>query len=162
MMFDIEKVKTEGQRLKPIAAKLFSKLKKSTRSNQDKYFLKNHQEVFEEINCLDCANCCRFLGPRITYHDIERIAIFLRKKPSVLLETYFKIDEDKDIIFKQMPCPFLLEDNFCSIYEARPKACREYPHTDHKKTVQILDITLKNLETCPAVIEIVKRVVKEY
>ncbi len=30
------------------------------------------------------------------------------------------------------PCPFLGDDNYCSVYEARPKACREYPHTDRK------------------------------
>jgi Fe-S-cluster containining protein len=51
----------------------------------------------------------------------------------------------------------LESDNACSIYEDRPKACREYPHTDRVKQAQILDLTAKNALICPAVGEIVAR-----
>jgi hypothetical protein len=37
------------------------------------------------------------------------------------------------------------------------KACREYPHTDRHKQHQILNLTRKNAEVCPAVFEIVER-----
>jgi Fe-S-cluster containining protein len=40
------------------------------------------------------------------------------------------------------------------IYENRPKACREYPHTNRKRFVQILNLSHKNCETCPVVYEI--------
>ena len=49
-----------------------------------------------------------------------------------------------------MPCPFLDGDNLCSIYDVRPKACREFPHTDRKKIYQINHLTIKNTLTCPA------------
>ena len=113
-----------------------------------------HESVFETINCLDCANCCRTLGPRILDSDIRRIAPSLRIKPSAFVEKYLVVDEEGDYIFRSMPCPFLGSDNYCTIYDVRPKACREYPHTDRKKIYQILDLTLKNSYVCPAVIEI--------
>jgi len=54
----------------------------------------------------------------------------------------------------QAPCPFLAADNRCTIYESRPTACREYPHTNRKKMQQILDLTYRNTLVCPAVLKI--------
>ena len=119
-----------------------------------------HEAVFDTINCLDCANCCRTLGPRITDADVARIAASLRLKPSAFVERYLVVDEDGDYIFRSMPCPFLGSDNYCSIYDARPKACREYPHTDRRRVYQVLPLTLKNSATCPAVFEILERLRK--
>jgi Fe-S-cluster containining protein len=115
-----------------------------------------HREVFEETDCLACANCCRTLGPRLTDRDIERIAAALRLKPQDLVARYLRVDEDNDYVFKEMPCPFLGSDNYCLIYENRPRACREYPHTDRKKFYQIYPLTIKNAETCPAVFRILE------
>lgn len=61
-----------------------------------------------------------------------------------------------------MPCPFLLPDNYCMVYQSRHKACREYPHTDRKPFYQLLSVTEKNIETCPAVLEISRKIVKEF
>lgn len=120
-----------------------------------------HEEVFETIDCLDCANCCRTLGPRVTDADVQRIATSLRMRPSGFVERYLMMDEDGDYIFKAMPCPFLGSDNFCAIYDFRPKACREYPHTDQRRVYQILPLTLKNSAVCPAVFEILERLKKQ-
>ncbi|MBN2746575.1 MAG: YkgJ family cysteine cluster protein, partial [Bacteroidales bacterium] len=68
-----------------------------------------------------------------------------------------RIDEDGDYVFKTMPCPFLAPDNYCLIYDFRPKACREYPHTDRTKFLQIANLTITNSATCPAVYEILER-----
>ncbi|EGK06127.1 hypothetical protein HMPREF9456_00001 [Dysgonomonas mossii DSM 22836] len=113
-----------------------------------------HDEVSEKIDCLTCANCCRSLGPAIYDKDIERIAKALRIKPSEVVSSYLRIDEDGDYVFKSMPCPFLMDDNYCSIYESRPKACREYPHTDRKNFEQIYKLTVKNASTCPIAYEV--------
>ncbi|TFU87440.1 YkgJ family cysteine cluster protein [Dysgonomonas mossii] len=113
-----------------------------------------HDEVFEKIDCLTCANCCRSLGPAIYDKDIERMAKALRIKPSEVVSSYLRIDEDGDYVFKSMPCPFLMNDNYCSIYESRPKACREYPHTDRKNFEQIYKLTVKNTSTCPIAYEV--------
>lgn len=135
----------------------FSRLKRKPPKDLDEKVHGLHSEVFENFNCLDCGNCCKTLGPRISDKDILRIAKHLKAKPSVLTEKYFRIDEDNDFVFKTMPCPFLGHDNYCSIYESRPTACRNYPHTDRKKIEQLLDITQKNISVCPAVYEIVSK-----
>jgi len=113
-----------------------------------------HEDVSEKIDCLSCANCCRSLGPAIYDKDIERMAKALRIKPSEVVSAYLRIDEDGDYVFKSMPCPFLMADNYCSIYESRPKACREYPHTNRKNFEQIYKLTVKNASTCPIAYEV--------
>jgi len=64
-------------------------------------------------------------------------------------------------VLQSSPCAFLGGDNYCSIYESRPKACREYPHTDRKKMIQVMDLTYKNTLVCPAVLKITEQVKRE-
>lgn len=130
--------------------KFLTVLKKKPPKNLDKLVKEVHTEVFEEIDCTACANCCKTLGPLFTEADITRIAKYLKMRLPVFEEMYLQVDEDKDKVFKFMPCPFLGGDNLCSIYDIRPKACREFPHTDRKKIYQINHLTMKNTLTCPA------------
>jgi Fe-S-cluster containining protein len=132
-------------------------LKKKEPRKIDEAFHSAHEEVFEEIDCLQCANCCKTTSPIFYPTDIDRLAKFLKIKPGDFIQTYLRIDEDKDYVLQVAPCPFLRIDNYCSVYEARPRACREYPHTDRKKMVQITELTYKNTLVCPAVLEIVER-----
>ena len=138
----------------------FSKLKKRPPRNLDYIMQELHHTEFEKTNCLDCANCCRTTGPLFTNTDIVRIAKSLRQKPQQFINTYLRIDEDNDYVLKQVPCAFLGEDNYCSIYDVRPKACREFPHTDRKKFQQITNLTLKNVAICPAAYNIVEEMKK--
>jgi len=119
-----------------------------------------HDAISERTDCLTCANCCRSLGPRITDKDVERISKTLRMKSTDFTDKYMKIDEDGDRIFQSMPCAFLGADNYCSIYEVRPKACREYPHTDRKRFYQIYNLSIKNASTCPIVFEVLEELKK--
>ncbi|MPN61725.1 hypothetical protein SDC9_209467 [bioreactor metagenome] len=72
-------------------------------------------------------------------------------------EKFLQVDEDRDKVLKNLPCHFLSDDNTCTIYEVRPKACREFPHTDRKKIYQINHLTLKNTIICPAAFEFVEK-----
>jgi uncharacterized protein len=137
--------------------KFLASLKKKDPRRVDDLFHTLHDEVFEEIDCLTCANCCKTTSPIFYQMDIERIAKALRMKPGEFIEKYLRIDEDKDYVLKSSPCPFLDEDNYCKVYDDRPKACREYPHTNRKKMVQIMELTHKNTLVCPAALEIVER-----
>lgn len=141
-------------------AALVKRLSMMDNRKLDERFQTLHEAVFEEINCLECARCCRILGPRVTDADVRRISTFLRVKPSRLVENHLRVDEDGDYIFKSMPCPFLDNENYCVIYDVRPRACREYPHTDRPRVYQLLNLTLKNSEVCPAVFEILERLRK--
>ncbi|MDR1606419.1 MAG: YkgJ family cysteine cluster protein [Streptococcaceae bacterium] len=125
-------------------------LKKKPPKNLDQLTKEIHEAVFSEIDCTDCANCCSTLGPLFSEADINRIAKHLRLKLSRFESTYLQVDEDGDKIFQSMPCPFLAPDKLCDIYAVRPKACREFPHTDRKKIYQINPLTLKNTVICPA------------
>lgn len=138
--------------------KILQRLKTKDARKVDDVFHELHEEVFQEMDCLTCANCCKTTSPIFYQTDIERAAKALRMKPGDFIEKYLRIDEDRDYVLKSSPCPFLDEGNYCGIYENRPKACREYPHTDRKKMVQIMDLTYKNTLVCPAVLEMVERI----
>ena len=113
--------------------KFFSKLRTKPPKDLDLIVHKLHDSAFAQIDCLECANCCKTFEPRINEKDIERISKFLKLKKAVFIKTYLKTDEDGDFIFQSMPCPFLLPDNYCSVYDVRPRACAEYPHTNRRK-----------------------------
>jgi uncharacterized protein len=136
--------------------KFFQKLKKTNHRTLDQAFHEQHEKVFKSIDCLSCANCCKTTSPIFRDVDIKRIAKRFRVSEAKFIDCYLRVDEDNDYVLQTAPCPFLdLSDNKCTIYEDRPLACREYPHTNRKNMYQILDLTLKNAEICPAVSQIV-------
>ncbi len=140
--------------------KFFARLKKRTPKNLDEVMQELHEAEFRKTDCLKCANCCKTTGPLFTNADIERIAKFFKLRPLLFIEKYLLIDEDRDHVLQQLPCTFLDTDNHCSIYDVRPKACREFPHTDQRKFQQIDRLTLKNVAICPAAYNIVEAMKK--
>ncbi|MGB8374088.1 MAG: YkgJ family cysteine cluster protein [Salegentibacter sp.] len=143
--------------------KFFSKLRKKPPKDLDRQMQELHEEEFARTNCLDCANCCKTTGPLFTNKDIERISKNLKLKKQQFIDQYLRIDEDKDYVLQEVPCTFLDADNYCLIYDVRPKACREYPHTDRKDFHKISNLTIKNTAICPAaynIVEEMKRRVK--
>ena len=140
--------------------KYFTKLKKKPPKQLDYIMQELHEEEFEKTDCLTCANCCKTTGPLFTNADVERIAKHFRLKPQKFIAQYLRVDEENDFVLQQVPCTFLGADNYCSIYEVRPKACREFPHTNRKKFQQISNITLKNVAICPAAFNIVEQMKK--
>jgi Fe-S-cluster containining protein len=138
--------------------KLIKKAKKANVRTLDQTFHQLHETVFRKVDCLACANCCKTTSPIFRDVDIKRLSKRVRMSESKFISTYLKIDSDNDYVLQQSPCAFLGADNYCSIYEDRPLACREYPHTDRKNMYQILDLTRKNMEVCPAVTLIMKEI----
>jgi Fe-S-cluster containining protein len=159
---DLDKLKDKAKNAEAANKKLFDKLKRSKPKNLDDSFHKLHDEAFENIDCLSCANCCKTTSPIFYERDIDRLAKRLRMRPSDFIAKYLHIDEDKDYVLNNSPCPFLDAENYCMVYEDRPTACREYPHTNRKRMHQILDLTLKNTTVCPAVYQIVEELKKKY
>lgn len=147
---DVEKYRQLALQKQKEHRKFLASLKKKPPKNLDKLTQEIHNEVFQEIDCTKCANCCKSLGPLFTEADITRISKVFRMKLSTFEDTYLRVDEDGDKVFQCMPCPFLGGDNLCSIYDVRPKACREFPHTDRKKVYQINHLTIQNTLICPA------------
>jgi Fe-S-cluster containining protein len=156
--YDIQQLRQLAARAEPETKALVRKLRKNHKKvNLDERVHALHDEAFSEINCLKCANCCKTISPILYDRDINRIAKKLRIKPSEFTERYLEVDRDGDYVFRQTPCPLLLPDNYCSVYEVRPRSCRDYPHTDRKNFHRVLRHTLKDIYVCPAVFYIIEQ-----
>lgn len=151
----------QTQALKKQNQVFFKMLKLKPPRKLDAVFHEAHDEVFKTIDCLTCANCCKTTSPIFYQRDIERAAKALSIKPGTFIQDHLFMDEEGDFVLKQAPCAFLDNNNYCSIYNARPDACREYPHTNRKKMRQILDLTFRNTLVCPAVLKITAIVKKQ-
>ncbi len=116
-----------------------------------------HEEAFSQINCLDCAACCRNYSPRFKTTDIKRISKHLKQKEGDFINQYLKVDEEGDYVLQTKPCSFLGADNFCSIYDVRPSDCSRFPYTDEDVLLKRQPLTLKNVTFCPAVYFVVEK-----
>lgn len=162
MAIDLVQVKKLGDARRGDNKKFFEKLKANKPADLDQQFHKSHDSVFKKLDCLTCANCCKTTGPLFTQRDITMLSKHLKLSPQKFIDTYLHLDEDNDYVLNVLPCPFLGSDNYCSVYDYRPNACREYPHTDQRKMHTIFKETLNNVSICPAVFEIVERLKKVY
>ena len=141
--------------------KYFQKLKKRTPKNLDVVMQELHAKEFKNTDCLTCGNCCKTTSPIFTEKDIQRISKHFKMKVVNFVSQYLERDADDFYVLKTSPCSFLdLNDNSCMIYDVRPKACSEYPHTNRRKFIQITDLTLKNIELCPATYNIIEALKK--
>lgn len=152
MKLSLEQAKARRQETRQFLLKLHKKKPKKL----DQTVSDIHDEVFDNIDCLQCANCCKTTSPVFTDKDIDRIARHVRIKPSELVESHLHLDDENDYVLNSSPCTFLAGDNTCLIYDVRPKACREYPHTNRKRFHQIWKLTATNAEMCPATAKIVE------
>lgn len=119
-----------------------------------------HEAVFKKVDCLKCANCCKTTPALVTRPDAKRIAKHLSIPPKTFIRKYLMEDIDGELMIARVPCTFLNEDNTCQIYEVRPQACREYPHTNQSGFSRRPKMNANNTIVCPAVFEIVERLKK--
>ncbi len=109
---------------------------------------KGDKEVWHEIDCISCANCCKQMTPTFTRKDIRRISDHLEMKPSQFKKRWlYKNKNDKDWVNINQPCQFLdLSSNMCSIYEVRPADCAGFPHLTKKKMADYIHVHQKNID----------------
>jgi uncharacterized protein len=131
-------------------------LKKANKNKVLKVLPELHEQAFEKINCLDCANCCKNYSPRFKQPDIKRISKYLGMKETAFITQYLNLDADGDYVVKSTPCPFLGDNNACSIYDERPSDCARFPYTDEDVLLKRPLITLKNSSFCPAVYHVME------
>lgn len=160
-MIDLDSFRQKSSSEYAANRKLIAKLKLLKGRQLDEKFAEAHEQKFQEIDCLTCANCCKTTSPIFLQTDIERLARVFGMKPSEFIEVYLYRDDVGDYVLNSAPCPFLNADNTCLVYEERPKACREYPHTNRKNMQGILNLTLRNTLVCPAVFEIFRDFARE-
>jgi Fe-S-cluster containining protein len=163
----LEELPKLAEQAKKESKKYFTNLKKRTPKNLDYIMQELHDKEFEKTDCLTCGNCCKTSSPIFIDKDIQRISKHLKMKAVDFVDQYLQRDDDDFMVLKSAPCTFFDEtDNTCFIYDVRPKACSEYPHTNRVKFIQITDLTIANTAICPAAYNIVealkKRIPYEY
>jgi uncharacterized protein len=125
----------------------------------DRLFHRLNDEVSAEIDCTECANCCRELSPLIRPQDIERLSRRLHVANPQLRASHLR-EEDEGFVFARTPCP-LLDGSPCSVYRDRPKDCRSYPHLHNKEMRTRLLTVLENASVCPIVFNVLERLKAE-
>ncbi len=117
--------------------------------------------VWQEVNCMECANCCKTMTPTFRKSDIKRIAAHLNMTPRAFMEKWLYKEEDTgDWVNKIQPCQFLV-DNKCSIYEVRPADCAAFPHHNKRPFDAYNDTFTNNLDKCPATMLLVDKLKKK-
>jgi Fe-S-cluster containining protein len=112
-------------------------------------------EITAQIDCTQCANCCRKTVTSLDDGDVERLAAALGMSVAEVQGTYLEHDQDYGGRWQlPAPCP-LLEGNLCRVYEARPTACREYPHL-HDDFREASISRINNTFLCPIVFNLVE------
>ena len=118
------------------------------------------KEVWQEIDCLSCANCCKKMTPTFTTKDITRIATYLQMGKAEFKDKWLYQENKKngDWMNRKQPCQFLnLQTNMCSIYEVRPSDCAGFPHFTKKQPALYLYIHKQNIQYCPATYKMVEK-----
>lgn len=117
------------------------------------------KEVWREVDCLSCANCCKTMTPIYTQQDIKRISTHFGLTENEFKTKWLRREKagDRDWLNKTEPCQFLdLTSNKCSIYEIRPADCAGYPHLS-KKMKDYGHVYKQNIECCPATYKLVEK-----
>jgi Fe-S-cluster containining protein len=121
------------------------------------------KEVWKEVDCLTCANCCKKMTPTFTNQDLKRISAHFKQTPEEFRKQWLKKDSNKDWVNKNEPCQFLnLKDNKCSIYSIRPADCAGFPHLPKKKWIEYAHVHKQNIDYCPATYKMVEKMMDKF
>ena len=116
-------------------------------------------EVWKEVDCLSCANCCKKMTPTFTNADIKRISAHFGQTVHEFKAKWLRKERGHsgDWLNKSEPCQFLnLTNNKCTIYEIRPADCAGFPHLP-KKIRDYAHVHKQNIEYCPATNKLVEK-----
>ncbi len=128
MITDLVQIKLLGEKKRDENLRFRKHMK--SRDHSDRILRRIAQEVEEQIDCLQCANCCRVATAKVTDRDVERLSKYLRIKPSRFLADFTEKSEEEGIVIhrdKKTGCVFL-NGNECTVYDARPESCQKFPH----------------------------------
>ena len=108
-------------------------------------------DVTSEIDCTQCANCCRMTEPVLDEDDVTEFCSGLKTAVLEFKDEFLIQDEESSKYrFREQPCAFL-NGNLCSNYDHRPKDCRSYPHLHKPEFATRLFGVLENYAVCPIV-----------
>ena len=128
MITDLVQIRQLGEKKRPENERFRRHLK--SRDHSDRILRRIAEGIEEQIDCTQCANCCRVATVTVSERDFERLARHLRISLSDFRARYTSESEEEGTILKRdddAGCVFL--DGFdCTVYEARPETCQRFPH----------------------------------
>jgi Fe-S-cluster containining protein len=150
MITDLDTIKHLGEQNRGVNFRFRSFLKSKDEDRLDRTVKDLFNYYSSKIDCTQCGNCCTLLKPIIQNSDIKTLASITNKSIQEFVSDFLVTDEEGDMHFKDLPCPFLI-DKKCSVYDSRPDDCRSYPHLDKDGFLSRLFGVIDNYSICPIV-----------
>jgi uncharacterized protein len=139
-----------------------SRLEKKPFRGLDKFVTEADKNIWKEVDCLSCANCCKTMSPTYTKTDVKRISKHLDMTQKAFREKWLYKDKSGDWMNVKQPCQFLdLKTNMCSIYAVRPRDCAGFPHHTKRRMVDYMHMYKQNIEYCPATYKLVEKIMEK-
>lgn len=162
MLVNLRSFRQKARIHKKTFRRFLGRLEKNPPKLLDQLAASVDEQVWKEIDCLSCANCCKTMSPTFTSKDIKRISLHLEMKPKEFKEKWLYFDKkDGDWMNTSQPCQFLnLDSNMCSIYEVRPADCSGFPHLKKRKMKEYIHVHQQNVEYCPATYRMVEKMME--
>jgi uncharacterized protein len=140
--------------------RFLNKMEKTPAIGIDKMTAAIDKEVWKEVECLSCANCCKKMTPTFTPKDLKRVAAHFGETVEAFKTKWLKKERNGDWVNTTQPCQFLnLKDNKCSIYAVRPDDCAGFPHLAKKKFDDYAHVHKQNIDYCPATLKMVEKLI---
>jgi Fe-S-cluster containining protein len=142
--------------------RFLTRLEKNPPRGLDKLAALTEKEVWSEMDCQSCANCCKTMTPVYSPRDIRRIARHQGMTVADFKEKWLRKERNTgDWINKTTPCQFLdLGTNKCNIYAIRPADCSGFPHLSKKKMTDYMHVHKQNVDLCPATFKLVEKMME--
>jgi Fe-S-cluster containining protein len=128
MITDLVQIRTLGEKKRDENLRFRRFLK--TRSHADLNLRRIAEKIEDQIDCTQCANCCKVASVQLADRDVERLARHLRISSQRFLADYTTKTDEEGLILRRTEetgCVFL-SGNDCTVYDARPDICRRFPH----------------------------------
>jgi hypothetical protein len=128
MLTDLVQIRTLGEK-KRGENERFRRYMKS-HDHSDRILRRIAEGIEQQIDCTQCANCCRVASVSVSERDVERLARYLRIPPAMFVADYTAESDKEGLQLRRGAdgaCVFL-SGNDCTAYEARPDICQRFPH----------------------------------
>jgi Fe-S-cluster containining protein len=128
MITDLIQIRLLGEKKRPENERFRRHLK--SHSHSDRVLRRIAEDIEEQIDCTQCANCCKVATTKVSERDVEHLARYLRIKPAQFLKDYTMESGDEGVVLRRTEedgCVFL-DGTTCTVYEARPETCQRFPH----------------------------------
>ncbi len=140
--------------------RFLNRTEKNPPANIDKLTKEIEPEVWAEINCTTCANCCKKMTPTFTTKDLKRVAAHFNETVEEFKEKWLRKERNGDWVNVTQPCQFLnMQTNMCNIYEVRPADCAGFPHLSKRKWEEYAHVHKQNIDYCPATLKMVEKMI---